>query len=79
MGRIIDMRFISDNLITEEEKLPYVRYINRVLSGLMEDIISNKGYVKVISKKGSANITFISGNDVLNKKVNLRFLNAPFL
>jgi hypothetical protein len=77
MVRVIEVKFISDKLITEGEKLPCIRYINRILSGLMEDIISNKGYVKVISKKGFAYITFTSANDILNKLVNSKLLDAP--
>jgi hypothetical protein len=51
MQKIIEVRFGSDNLLREEEKLSYVRYLNRILCGLQEDIISNKGHVTVNSKK----------------------------
>jgi hypothetical protein len=47
MERVIEVRFISDGLVTEAEKLPYIRYINRVLSGFMEDIIYARGHVHV--------------------------------
>ena len=77
MGKIIEVKFISDNIITDQEKLPYVRYINRILSGLKEDIIFNKGYIKVIAKKGSVTMSFTSTNDHLNKHVNARLFNAP--
>jgi hypothetical protein len=78
MQKIIEVRFGSDNLLKDEEKLSYIRYLNRILSGLQEDIISNKGYVNVISKKESAgNITFVSNNNELNKRVTLKLFNSP--
>ena len=78
MEKVIEVRFGSDNLLKEEEKLSYIRYLNRILSGLKEDIISNKGHVNVISKKGSAgNITFVSDNIELNKRVSLKLFNSP--
>ena len=80
MQKIIEVRFGSDNLLNEKEKLSYIRYLNRILSGLQEDIISHKGYVNVISKKESAgNITFVSNNNELNKRVTLKLFNSqPF-
>ena len=78
MEKIIEVRFGSDNLLKEEEKLSYIRYLNRILSGLKEDIISNKGHVTVNSKKGAAcNFTFVSNNNNLNKRVNLKLFNSP--
>jgi hypothetical protein len=78
MEKVIEVRFGSDNLLKEEEKLSYIRYLNRILSGLKEDIISNKGHVNVISKKGSAgNIIFVSDNNDLNKQVSLKLFNSP--
>ena len=73
MQKIIEVRFGSDNILKEEEKLSHIRYLNRILSGLQEDIISNKGYVNVNSKKGAAcNFTFVSNNNNLNKRVNVK-------
>ena len=78
MQKILEVRFGSDNLLKEEEKLSYIRYLNRILCGLQEDIISNKGHVTVNSKKGAAcNFTFVSNNNNLNKRVNLKLLNSP--
>jgi len=78
MQKIIEVRFVSDNLLEEEEKLPYIRYLNRILFKLKEDIISNRGHVKIVSKKGFAsNITFVSDNNDLNKQVSLKLFNAP--
>ena len=78
MHKIIEVRFGSDGFLQEEEKLFYIRYLNRILSVLKEDIISNKGYVNVISKKQFAsNITFVSENNDLNKRVNLKLFNSP--
>ena len=78
MHKIIEVRFGSDGFLQEEEKLFYIRYLNRILSVLKEDIISNKGYVNVISKKEFAsNITFVSENNDLNKRVNLKLFNSP--
>lgn len=78
MQKVIEVRFGSDNFLKEEEKLSYIRYLNRILSVLKEDIISNKGHVNVISKKGAAtSITFMSDNNDLNKLVTLRLFNAP--
>ena len=77
MQKIIEVRFGSDSLLKEAEKLSCIRYLNRILSGLQDDIISNKGYVNVISKKGSAvNITFVSNNNELNKRVTLKLFNS---
>jgi hypothetical protein len=45
MQKIIEVRFESDNLLKEEEKLSHIRYLSRILSGLQEDINSNKGSV----------------------------------
>jgi len=78
MAKIIEMRFEGDHSLKEEEKLSYIRYINRNLSLLQEDIISNKGHVNVIFKKGFAgNITFVSENNDLNKLVSSKLFNAP--
>ena len=78
MQKIIEVRFGSDNFLKEEEKLSYVRYLNRILAVLKEDIISNKGHVDVISKRGAATtITFESNNKDLNKLVTLKLFNAP--
>ena len=78
MHKIIEVRFGSDNFLKEEEKLFYVRYLNRILSVLKEDIISDKGYISVITKKEFAsNITFVSDNNDLNKRVNLKLFNSP--
>ena len=78
MHKIIEVRFGSDCFLQDEEKLFYIRYLNRILSVLKEDIISNKGYVNVISKKEFAsNITFVSENNDLNKRVNLKLFNSP--
>lgn len=78
MEKVIEVRFGSDNLLKENEKLSYIRYLNRILSGLREDIISNKGHVNVISKKGAASsLTFVSNNNDLNKLVSLKLFNAP--
>ena len=78
MQKIIEMRFGSDSLLKEEEQLSYIRYLNRILSGLKEDIISNKDHVNIISKKGArGNITFVSDNSELNKRVNLKLFNSP--
>lgn len=78
MQKVIEVRFGSDNFLNEEEKLSYIRYLNRILSVLKEDIISNRGYVNVISKKGAAtSITFMSDNNGLNKLVTLKLFNAP--
>ena len=77
MERGIEVRFISDGIVTEAEKLPYIRYINRVLSRLAKDIIYDRGHVNVVSKKGFAQITFTSTNDILNKRVTLKLLDAP--
>ena len=78
MGKIIDVRFEGDHSLKEEEKLSYIRYINRNLSLLQEDIISGKGHVNVIFKKGFAgNITFVSDNEDLNKLVSSKLFNAP--
>jgi len=80
MQKIIDVRFGTDNFLKDEEKLSYVRYLNRILSALKEDIISNRGYINVISKKGAGtSITFMSDNNDLNKLVTTRLFNAsPF-
>ncbi len=78
MQKIIEVRFGSDNFLKEEEKLSYVRYLNRILAVLKEDIISNRGYVDVTSKRGAATtITFKSTNKDLNKLVTLKLFNAP--
>ena len=78
MQKVIEVRFGSDNFLNEEEKLSYIRYLNRILSVLKEDIISNRGHVNVISKKGAAtSITFMSDNNDLNKLVTLKLFNAP--
>ena len=77
MQKIIEVRFGNDNLLKEAEKLSCIRYLNRILSGLQDDIISNKGYVNVISKKESVvNITFVSNNNELNKRVTLKLFNS---
>ncbi len=80
MQKVIEVRFGSDSLLKEGEQLSYIRYLNRILASLKEDIISNKGHVNVISKKGtSENISFVSDNNDLNKKVNLKLFNSqPF-
>ena len=78
MQKIIEVRFGSDGLLKDEEKLSYIRYLNRILSILKEDIISNKGHVNVISKKGVPRIiAFVSDNNDLNKRVNLKLFNSP--
>lgn len=78
MQKIIDVRFGSDSFLKEGEQLSYIRYFNRVLSSLKEDIISNKGHVNVISKKGTPGmIEFVSDNSDLNKRVNQKLFNLP--
>jgi len=53
------MRFGSDSLLKEEEQLSYIRYLNRILSGLKEDIISNKDHVIIISKRELGEISHL--------------------
>jgi hypothetical protein len=78
--KIIEVRFGSDCVLLEEERIFYIRYLNRILSVLKEDFISNKGYVNVISNKQFAsNITFVSENNDLNKLVNLKLFNSPLV
>jgi hypothetical protein len=78
MEKIIEVRFEGDSSLKEDEKLNYTRYLNRNLMGMKDDIISNRGYVRITSKKGLAsNITFISKDDDLNKKVTLKLAVAP--
>jgi len=78
MQKIIEVRFGSDNFLKEEEKLSYIRYLNRILAVLKEDIISNKGHIDVTSKRGAVTtITFESNNKDLNKLVSLKLFNAP--
>jgi hypothetical protein len=59
MQKIIEMRFGSDSLLKEEEQLSYIRYLNRILSGLKEDIISNKDHVIIISKRELGEISHL--------------------
>ena len=78
MQKIIEVRFGSDNLLKEEEQLSCIRYLNRILSVLKEDIISNKGHVDVNFKKGTIpSMTFMSVDSDLNKRVNLKLCNMP--
>jgi hypothetical protein len=78
MQKIIEVRFGSDGLLKDEEKISYIRYLNRILSTLKEDIISSKGHVNVIAKKGAPGIiAFVSDNTDLNKRVNRKLFNSP--
>lgn len=78
MQKIIEVRFGSDSLLKDGEQLSYIRYFDIVLSTIKGDIISNKGHVNVISKKGTPGIiTFVSDNNDLNKRVNLKLFSLP--
>jgi hypothetical protein len=78
MQKIIEVRFGSDSLLKDGEQLSYIRYFDIVLSTIKGDIISNKGHVNVISKKGTPGIiAFVNDNNDLNKSVNLKLFNSP--
>ncbi|KAA9038563.1 hypothetical protein FW778_13470 [Ginsengibacter hankyongi] len=78
MENSIELRFGGDKFLEDKEKLFYIRYINRVLHGLKEDIIYNRGYLIVTSKiKTEDSIRFVSNNNELNKLVNLKLFNSP--
>lgn len=71
--KIISIRFEGDNTLPDAEKLTYTRYINRIFAGQKNDIITSNGHIKIISKKGhTTNVTFLSDDSELNKRIGLR-------
>jgi hypothetical protein len=78
MQKIIEVRFGSDSLLKDGEQLSYIRYFNRIVFILKDDIILNNGHINVISKKGTPGIiAFVSDNSDLNKRVNLKLFSSP--
>ena len=77
MEKIINIRFEGDNSLKEEQKLSYTRYINRIFARQRDDIIASNGHIKITSKKGEpGDITFVSDDSKLNKRVSIRLSNS---
>lgn len=80
MEKIINIRFEGDNSLKDEQKLSYTRYINRIFAGQKDDMIASNGHIKITSKKGHAgDITFVSDDSKLNKRIGLRLSNSQLL
>ena len=77
MKNIINIRFEGDNSLQDEQKLNYTRYINRIFAGQKDDMIASNGYIKITSKKGkAADITFVSDDSKLNKRISIKLSNS---
>jgi len=74
---IINIRFEGDNSLQDEQKLDYTRYINRIFARQKDDMIASNGHIKITSKKGQAgDITFVSDDSKLNKRISIRLSNS---
>jgi len=77
MEKIINIRFEGDNSLKDEQKLSFTRYINRIFAGQKDDMIASNGHIKITSKKGQAgDITFVSDDSKLNKRIGLKLSNS---
>jgi hypothetical protein len=79
MPKTIPVIFGADTSIRYEQRKAYTDFVNELLADMKEEILSDVGYIKVISEnRVIKNSTYTSFNTELKNKVDSKLSSSPF-